>query len=307
MEEQIDDAAVAALITTIVPNPPLPLAALFYQARSYEGAILTGDSDAVHQYRVHLRRLRALLGLVARLQPLLRLELVREHLQVMMAKTSGGRDLAVAIANLEKRAVASDLDAAYLELATTLRGASGNDRKAITTWLDSSEYLHRCEAVDEVLRLLPPLPPPADWCHALARSGARLSRAIRDVDSTTNVPELHRLRIRIKRLRYRIELICDAQSTLPRPLKALRKWHRRLGELHDQAVLVELLEGLDQPACLNELAPTTLVLLGRLLEREANQLKLQQQEAIRDLRRSKLAALERHHWRQLLEQAQLAR
>ena len=85
---------------------------LFCAVRSHEAAMIEGDSEALHHYRRQLRRLRSWLGLLARLQPELRLDEVRNLLRQMMMRAASNRDRQVAASLLQQRAQSSDNAAA---------------------------------------------------------------------------------------------------------------------------------------------------------------------------------------------------
>lgn len=223
--------SMAVQATTDAESGQHPLLQLLLAARRHEPSILAGDDEAVHQYRVNLRRLRALLGLLARLQPALRLAPITNSLKQLMTATGDERDQQVALSLLRQRHGAA---AAGLSASTT-------DRARLEQWLTSSDYLHQCEQLQALLALLPPLPARHRWAKGCASNGRKLSRACRWLKADSSPSELHRLRIAIKKLRYRLELLGDAPRRAQATLAELRQWQKQLGEVHDQAVVVALL------------------------------------------------------------------
>lgn len=239
-----------------------------------------GDDEAVHQYRVNLRRLRALIGLLARLQPELRLAPIGAGVKQLMTATGSDRDQTVALSLLRQRHGPSTV----ARLATI----TGN-RAPLGQWLSSNDYQYQCEQLQALLDLLPPLPAPHRWAKGCARNGRKLSRACRRLRSDSDPAELHQLRIAIKKLRYRLELLGDAPKRLQTALAELRQWQTMLGELHDQAVVVALLHnsgeaGVGQP----------------LLMEELQRLEQQRQQVINRLKASPLAQADGKRWRRWL-------
>ena len=254
-----------------------PLLQLLLAARSHEASILAGDDEAVHQYRVNLRRLRALIGLLARLQPALRLAPIATAIKQLMTATGDDRDQAVALSLLRQHHGPS----AVAGLAT-----SASDRLRLSQWLTSSDYQHQCEQLQALLALLPPLPARHRWAKGCARNGRKLSRACRRLRADSNPADLHRLRIAIKKLRYRLELLGEAPSRAQATLAELRQWQKLLGELHDQAVVVALLLNSDGAR------------VGQpLLVTELQQLEQQRQQTIAGLKSSLLAKTDGKRWR----------
>ncbi|MBP7548333.1 MAG: CHAD domain-containing protein [Corallincola sp.] len=270
----------AAPATTDAEPGQQPLLQLLLAARSYEASILAGDDEAVHQYRVNLRRLRALLGLLARLQPALRLAPIATTIKQLMTATGDDRDQAVALSLLRQRHGPS----AVAGLAT-----STGDRARLSQWLTSSDYQYQCEQLQALLALLPPLPARHRWAKGCARNGRNLSRACRRLRADSGPADLHRLRIAVKKLRYRLELLGEAPSSAQATLTELRQWQTLLGELHDQAVVVALLLNSDGARVSQP-----------LLVAELQQLEQQRQQAIASLKASPLAKLDSKRWRRRL-------
>lgn len=268
----------AAATTESTPQGQ-PLADLFEAARRHEPAMIAGDEEAVHQYRVKLRRLRALLGLLVRLQPELRLAPIVDGVKQLMTATGDERDQQVAISLLRQRHGPA---AAGLTANTT-------DQARLAQWLTSSDYLHRCEQAQALLALLPPMPARHRWAKGCGRNGRKLSRACRRLKTDSSPSELHRLRIAIKKLRYRLELLGDAPRRAQATLSELRHWQKLLGDVHDQAVVVALLLNSDGARVERP-----------LLLHELQRLELQRQQAISSLKTSPLAKVDGKRWRRLL-------
>ncbi|MBQ1782787.1 MAG: CHAD domain-containing protein [Gammaproteobacteria bacterium] len=257
-----------------------PLLQLLLAARNHEASILAGDDEAVHQYRVNLRQLRALIGLLARLQPALRLDPIGKGIKQLMRATADDRDRAVALSLLRQRHAPAELAG----LATT-----SCDRARLGQWLTSSDYQHQCEQLQALLALLPPLPARHRWAKGCARNGRKLSRACRQLRTDSAPTELHQLRIAIKKLRYRLELLGKAPKSAQATLAELRQWQKLLGELHDQAVVVALLLNSDGSS------------VGQpLLLQELQRLEQQRQQAITSLKASSLAKADGKRWRRRL-------
>ncbi len=243
------------------------LAAFEHEAPAARG----GDVEAVHQLRVATRRLRATLQLFAPMLPASTVGAVTEGLAGLGRGIGSVRDLDV------------------LALAVTARGRRlADEARAGLGPLEHAVHERRFVALADLGRLLD-----TAQCRRLlarltqltssrpaARSAVRLGdvaadlmrpllravqRAGRDLDAETPAVALHRLRVRVKRLRYACETLAALVGDDIRPVI------RRLVRLQD--VLGEHQDAVTQAAWLRayagsaQLPPATLLAIGALVDR----------------------------------------
>lgn len=270
---------------------------LFQAARSHEAAMYDGDGEALHQYRRQLRRLRSWLGLLARLHPELRLDDVRNLLRQMMARAASNRDRQVAASLLRQRAQGHEQASTLQQLAAAI-GEQQQDWRELCAWLRSDGYQRQCTTISATLTLLPPLPADRQWLAALTSQALRISKCYRQLHAkNTTIAQLHRLRLRLKRLLHRIERLAPQPELWPPALIKLQRQQRKLGLLHDQAVLLHLLETLAQEPQHRCLQPATLITLGGLLCSEHQLLAIGKHKLIAKLRNSALAQFSSSDWK----------
>jgi CHAD domain-containing protein len=201
---------------------------------------LAGEEEAVHQMRVAARRLRTTLPLLAR-KP--RGRRVREALAILRDVTragGGSRDLDVGLSLLEARLKASGSITPELALLRRrLRGARARTRGRMANDLldlPISRLRRRLAAVverrgEDLFTALSRLRDVADG------ERAKVQEALESAGERYLPVELHRVRIRCRRLRYTAEVM-DAlrgqESGAPALFKQVQE---RLGRIHDAFVL----------------------------------------------------------------------
>jgi len=199
---------------------------------------LAGDEEALHQMRIAARRLRVALPLLARKPEGRR---VRRSLRVLRQVTrsaGASRDLDVGVALLaERRDVAATPEWALLR--RRMRAARARSRTRMADALLDLEIAAlrrhlravlamRAEGVFLVLRRLR---------ETRAALGAEVLASIEALGDRFDHVGLHRLRIRVRRLRYLGELADSFRgqaSAAPVELKGLQD---QLGLIHDAFVL----------------------------------------------------------------------
>jgi CHAD domain-containing protein len=229
----------ASLVDTVVPKLDAWLDDL---ADAIPRVIHEVDSEAVHDLRVALRRIRSLLRVVRSVFGRFHVKMIRDDLKRVADATGSLRDEEVLVETID----ALDLSEA--------------DREALGPWLarrgEQERSLRR-----SVIRMLesdclePPMKHLRALLHLPVRSGRdkeahRFARnvvfvvqgqveALRTAD-VDNVVAMHDLRIAFKRLRYAVEAL---GPVLPPELRAWRqvatKFQKVLGNLHDQDVAMD--------------------------------------------------------------------
>lgn len=241
----------------------------------------TPRAAALHQLRVALRRLRAAARLVDG-WPGVDAQVAAEPAAALFRALGAGRDRAVLAAGLQR-----EIDAALAARGRTplalpaARDAGG--------WSDAERAAHGLVFIDLLGATLPPaIAPPADGVPLQQRIAARLEhwhrqarRDARRYDALDD-PRRHRLRKRLKRLRYAIEFVAALFPTrgVKRYLRRLRVAQDQLGRYNDLCVA----EAAYAPLAASE--PRAWFALGWLQARRAAVLA-DCSEALRGLRSAK--------------------
>ena len=206
--------------------------------------------EAVHQMRVALRRLRALISLFKSILDGPDLAAVKAILKSVTQTLGPARDLDVLIADLSR------LDPAPQTLIAALGAQQAKAYDAACQMIEAPEF---GQAMVSVLRFLEV----GDWRTAPGLQGHRRDRSVAKHARKTlkrlrkilklqgrglitmNPPQMHALRIRAKKLRYGLEMFASlypkqeqARQALFRTVKALQD---QLGAANDKAVGLALI------------------------------------------------------------------
>jgi CHAD domain-containing protein len=235
------------------------------------GARLGSDPEDLHQLRIAVRRMDAVLGLFSdELPP--PLARARKSAKAMQRTLGAARDLDVQLEELAR--YCEELDeperAAALPLRQRLESERERARTRMVRALDSETTRHWLETLERgsvdmtpaldaapALTVMPPL---------LRRRFRKLRKAVRRLRQDASMEDFHRVRRRAKQLRYAIE--CGTElfgKPSEEMLKALRRMQTRLGENQDAYVAKSRLAAL-AAAPGTALPPETLFLMGRLAE-----------------------------------------
>jgi len=209
-----------------------------------------GQPEGVHDTRVASRRVRAVLDMV---EPALYPRLKRQGLKLKRLTRTLGRtremDVHIAILQEASRQAPALADSPAME--HVLEAIDGHRRRALKTMQKGLDRLN-LKSLPHLLQV-PSLPDPFRvddligdiWsCLAPWLDGAFPGEALLD---TEDVLALHALRIRVKRLRYALEVLAPGFRTAPEAhLRHLRALQTALGEHHDLATLTAQLRDLHQ-------------------------------------------------------------
>jgi len=211
-------------------------------------AASTSDAEAVHDFRVALRRLRTHLGVVRRIWGF-RLDRTRAELRFYARETGALRDEEVLIETLTDLDL-SDSAAAAIGAWVARRAREAARRRHATTLLlrhgppspvVMGKHGKRVRLLDrslarlaERLDLVPiSLITALDLARLVIPEAITAALSYADAD-VTDAAAMHELRIRFKRLRYTAELFAPLAGDEASELARLAaKMQRRLGELHD--------------------------------------------------------------------------
>lgn len=227
-----------------------------------EACRLRPQPETVHQLRTNLRRIRALTDELRDELPQPALGQVRAILRDITRRTGRLRDLDVLIA-AEDAWIATlppGLEPGGREVWQHLRQEQQWYRELLEGYLAGDLYRGQCRVLD---RLLPELftDPDGRLDEPLAarvrRTWQRVAADADRLDRDSPPQQWHRLRRRIKRLRYGLEVQpdCGARRRL---LAALRRLQQRLGTFNDSAVQLAMLV----PLARDEWSPAALQALG---------------------------------------------
>ncbi len=237
------------------------------------------DSEFLHDFRVAIRRARALLTQVKGVCPAAAGERLLAELVWLFGVTAAQRDLDVHLLEFDdhRRGLAADLDAAVEPLRSLLHERRRAARNELLAALDSARY----RALIELWRRVAdgtagqPLGPRAhEPVRALA--SARIWKAYRRVlregaAITDDSPPaaLHTLRKSAKKLRYLLEFFRSLYpaDAMQRAIGRLKRLQDNLGTLQDQSVQIRSLEQFAEALAATTPVPTTtLMAIGALIQ-----------------------------------------
>jgi len=229
------DAAVEALLVAVVE-------ACLEQVVANEPAARAGvDPEGVHQMRVGLRRLRSALAFFAPMIPAAQRQRLRGELGWLASELGDARDLDVFTGELLPPLLAlRPGDAALERLREIALAARGRGRARALAALESTRYARlvlelglwlarrswREQPLSEHSAAL--FQPARPWSAAVLERRYRKARKLGRRLAESSPAERHRLRIRLKKLRYGAEF-----SRGLFPLKRTDRSVRRLAELQD--------------------------------------------------------------------------
>jgi CHAD domain-containing protein len=209
---------------------------------------VTGDVEAIHRLRVATRRLRAGLRMLREVAPDDEAQSAADELGWLCGAIGAVRDLDVLAQLLQERATRLEADfiRALAPLSDTIRRQRAIEQERLVAALDSE----RCRGL--VQRLSATAPEPAADSVTLGAVTARLVRpqlramlrAGAGLDEASPPETLHRLRVRVKKLRYALEpLRAVGGKPARRMLRRLERVQERVGMYHDAVAATAWLRG----------------------------------------------------------------
>jgi inorganic triphosphatase YgiF len=235
------------------------------------------DPEAVHDMRVACRRLRAVLRFLAPAFPERRRDHLRNEVRWLSRILSPVRDCDVQLETLHRyeAALPADRRRALRPYRDHILRERDGHRRAMLGALDSKRYFSLLLGLEQFVddrrrpRTETPLRPAAEVGHeGLERAFKRLRRQGKSVVATPKPEDLHRVRIRGKRLRYLLEFFRPSTGKPGRRfLRYLIRLQDLLGTHNDAIVASAFLEGwVNGPGA--DSKPATLLTLGGLLQEE---------------------------------------
>ncbi|MGB5302874.1 MAG: CHAD domain-containing protein [Gemmatimonadota bacterium] len=216
-----------------------------------------GDEQALHDFRVNLRRLRSNLQAYAPYLATAVSPKQRKRIRNLASSTGGGRDAEVQLAWLEQRqldvsiedAVGVELLREELEGQLTAGYGQGVARARnkfekldakLRRRLDDLETAGRASGLNEGLRFATAVE------RCLPEYAGELDVHLSRVHTIADEAEAHRARIRAKRLRYLLEPIADEVEGVEGLLTKLKGLQDLLGDLRDAQLLSGLVAELQK-------------------------------------------------------------
>jgi CHAD domain-containing protein len=223
------------------------------------GTRLGRDPESLHDMRVGVRRLRALLRAGRELVAGDTVEL-DERLKELGRILGEVRDLDVLLARLDAEAAELGGEDAKraASLLAALRTERSGSRSRLLGALRSDEYLALLDDTARTIDELEPSGSAATLDELTSKAAAKLRKAVRKLPEEPANEELHAVRKKGKRARYAAEL-----AGRYRLVKRAKKLQDVLGEHQDAVVAAERLRELAAGA-----EPERALVAGRLVERE---------------------------------------
>ena len=217
------------------------------------------DPDAIHDFRVAVRRTRSVLKSTGELFDAEWLASLREELRWVAGELGAARDLDVLLERLREEAGPEDVQVVKM-LETERRRAWKRARTAIA----GERYLRLLDRLEAAVEAPPVRAAELSLEAVAAREFKKLRQTARRLGPKASTDQVHRARIRAKRARYAAEL---AEPVVGRParrfVKAAKRFQDVLGAHQDSVVAADKIRGvIDRTKSME-----TAFAAGRLAER----------------------------------------
>jgi len=207
--------------------------------------VLNGDADALHRFRITLRRLRLILRALDRIGPRKRLRRSRRTLRRMERITGRTRDLWVTLAGLDtaQDEARSNASAEVRELRRRLLAAIRASQRSMVEGLLDVDLARLRRDLRRICRPTRDgaLPTVLERVRTLARAEgtALVDLAPAATGHRLNIEALHRLRQYARSLRYLAELDAELTGEETGAARRFKRVQDLLGEIRDQWLLRE--------------------------------------------------------------------
>ena len=221
------------------------MSALVQALRAHEAGARAGqDADHVHEMRVAVRRLRAILRASRALFDDRWVERLRSELDWLGAALGLVRDLDVLHAYLQPRLAALE-GAEHRAGQRVLRRLAADRTRAragLNEALDSPRYPRILEQLETFLTRPPASASDVSLPDVAATEWKRLRKAVQKLPGRPSTDELHAVRIKVKRARFAAELARAAAGERgKRFIHQAKKLQDILGDLQDAVVIEQYL------------------------------------------------------------------
>ncbi len=244
-------------------------------ARFYEKGIIDGtDQECLHQYRVSLRRLRALLSLLKDVFPSEDVQRWRDELSCIMKGTNQLRDLDVQLEDLTlyMSSIPDDYQNGYQTIIERSEKARESEYVQVARFLHSADYNSRMDAVRAEIENAAALAPTESSSlsiktvvdSVLYARYKKIQKRIKKLTGHEDYSHIHKVRIEGKKLRYLCEFFPSLypDSLLKPVIKQLKKVQNALGDYNDACTQREFFQAQAQHARENNEIDTALAVGG---------------------------------------------
>ena len=223
----------------------------FDHARRHELGIIRDDHEEfIHQYRVALRRSRALITL---LKPLFRSkekDILKDTLRQLMQHTNLMRDLDVFLINMEQyfSLLEHQHHKGLIRFFDDIQSQRRKSLKILKGWLKSGEYKSACKQVLIQLESMRDNPTSEGQLESKATAHSMLWHQFKqiesqchNIDGNTDDAIIHQLRIDCKKFRYLLEYFTPllSSSDTKKQIAQLKVLQDKLGSFNDSSVQLE--------------------------------------------------------------------
>ena len=235
------------------------------------------DPDALHDFRVAVRRMRSVLKSTRALFDEAWLKALRAELRWIGGELAPARDLDVLLASLGKKAGPDELPVVRL-LETERRRAWKRARKA----LSGERYLKLLDRLTSAVEAPPVRRADLSLEAVAAREFKKLRRAARKLGPKSSAEKIHRARILAKRARYAAELAEPvARKRARRFVMEAKRFQDVVGSHQDSVVAADRIRGvLDRTKSIESAFAA-----GRLVERMTRRRRKARRELPRSWKR----------------------
>ena len=213
--------------------------------RAHEpGARAGRNADDLHEMRVAVRRLRAILRASRELFDPSAVDRLRSELAWLGARLGLVRDLDVLHAYLQPRlaALEGSEHRAGQRVLRRLTADRGRARAGLNEALDSPRYSRILGQLDAFLAEPPAAASDVSLPDVAATEWKRLRKAVQKLPGRPSADDLHAVRIKVKRARYAAELARAAAGARgKRFINQAKKLQDILGDLQDAVVIEQYL------------------------------------------------------------------
>jgi CHAD domain-containing protein len=257
---------------TSPPKPARPQLQVFFE-RQYEqilrhdpGTRLGDDPEDLHDLRVAVRRLRAILKVAT--PPLDRAwaEALRSELDWLGDALGPVRDLDVMLDHLrqEQADLPREERVAFAPLLKKLERERTTRRRSLAAAMKSARYVELLDRLEEAARRPHTRSARPSTGEIASSAFSKVRKAVRELESEPGDAALHKVRIKGKRARYAAELASPgAGKRVTKLIDAAKAFQDVAGEHQDAVVMAERLRALAAEA-----EPATAFVAGRIAERE---------------------------------------
>ncbi|SFC06680.1 CHAD domain-containing protein [Marinospirillum celere] len=231
---------------------------LFAQMRRYEEGILQDrDTEFLHQYRVHLRRLRSIFSLLKGALPRQEGRQLNSYLKQLNQITGPLRDLDVFLLQRQKflNLLPEAFRPALADLFVRVEQERLSAHQQLATQFLSSDYREACQWLGAFFTQPAQQKTPLGCTpggqvanQKIWERYNKICKLARQVNTQTPDEDLHELRIECKKLRYLMDFFAGFYPSKPhqRKVKKLKRLQSLLGDFNDSSVqqgfLLERLE-----------------------------------------------------------------